>query len=95
MYWVDNSCLAKDPQFLQYTEEALKMAQRAAERIQSGSDTDFARAYETVMKVSKDHPITYPRTQAYTRLWSEGRPETVVQQVVGPYLFQNMERCPL
>lgn len=54
LYWIDHSCdQATGGDFEAYILEARHWARRAAERLRSGSDTDFARVFNVVFKTPR------------------------------------------
>ena len=91
-YFIDDSCHniggVGDPDFDIYVQEAMRLARRAVIRLQSATDSDFARVYNVLMKTPKNDTATYPRGPHWCLLnGHKGKgdpapPKTVLQHVL-------------
>lgn len=57
-YWVDSSC-TEGPGWSEWLEEAFKMAEAAARRLGSDTDTDFANVFKRIYRVDKSDTTLY------------------------------------
>ena len=68
-YWVDNSCNAKGD-FRTALDEAFVGSKKAAERLQSESDKDFAAVFERIFATPKSDTNTYNMVfRKFEELW--------------------------
>ncbi|KAM7191605.1 hypothetical protein V8F20_009212 [Naviculisporaceae sp. PSN 640] len=74
-YWLDSSCeggLFK-PKFEPYILEARILAHRALQRLQSPTDTDFARVFNVIFKTPKTSTTEFPLPDLFLKLNGMGK----------------------
>ena len=54
-------------------------------RLESYTDTDFARVFRTFLKADKNDPTTYPMPPKYEKFWGKGEPKTAKNMALGLY----------
>ncbi len=73
-YWVDPTCTAK-PRWNEISGEAFNFAKRAAERLSSAGDTDFANVFATIFNVNKDDQTQYKRSAVFRDMYDNQDPD--------------------
>jgi hypothetical protein len=80
-YWVDPLCNGK-PQWNDILAEAFGMSSRAAARLASNSDTDFANVFKNIFWVTKNDPTLYQRPLRFQARWHHRLPAGTAYDIV-------------
>ncbi|KAK0665211.1 hypothetical protein QBC41DRAFT_306344 [Cercophora samala] len=84
-YWVSETCIRHDPNFMAYPREVRYQARSAASRLNDQSDTDFHNVFHAIFKTSVYTQDVYPYPPEYNHVW--GPAENIPWQIVRDTMF--------
>ena len=86
-YWIDQSCFIKLPKIREYLQEVFQSMSRAADRLASDTDTDFARVYKVLTKADKNDPTTYTMPLVHRHFFGDNKQRTGKELAFSMYLL--------